>query len=309
MKRSCPTIQELLALDAVARYQNMTRAAGALCITVSAVSKQLAGLESFLGVVLLEKHGRSVQLTPAARSYWQRVAGGLREIETATFECRAGARDTASGTATGLLTLASVPTFLTKWLIPRLPDFRRRHPGITLSFGQHLSRDDAIAPGVDVAIRYGAGQWPELVTEYIGGREFVPIGAADLLGGKRGDGAGALRGHSLLHHEEAPGAWRLWAAQHGALDLPTLTGPRFARYSALIQAVASGLGIGMVPRLLVEEELAQGHLITLTGMGVTLDHGHYLCFRPERASSAVLGVFRTWVQEQGGDSCLLSAPN
>ncbi|QEI08881.1 LysR family transcriptional regulator [Pigmentiphaga aceris] len=298
MKRSCPTIQELLALDAIARYQNMTQAAGALCITVSAVSKQLASLESFLGVELLEKHGRSVQLTPVARSYWQRVSGGLREIETASFELRAGANDAAAGTATGLLTLASVPTFLTKWLIPRLPDFRQRHPGITLSFGQHLSRDDAIAPGVDAAIRYGVGQWPELMVEYIGGREFVPIGAPDLLGGKRAEGADALRSQRLLHHEEAPGAWRQWAAQHGAPDLPTLTGPRFTRYSALVQAVASGLGVGLVPRLLVEEELAQGHLITLTGMAVTLDQGHYLCFRAERTESPVLGVFRKWLRDQ-----------
>lgn len=301
MKRTCPTIQELLALDAVARYQNMTQAAGALCITVSAVSKQLGSLESFLGLPLLEKRGRTVQLTREARAYWQRVSGGLRDIETATFEMRAAASGTAAGDVTGLLTLSSVPTFLTKWLIPRLPTFRKQHPGITLSFGQHMFRDAALAPGVDVAIRFGAGNWPDLVSEYIGGRAFVPVGAPDLLGGKRADGAAALRGYSLLHHEEAPGAWRQWAAHHGAADLPTLTGPWFVQYSALIQAVSSGLGVGLVPRLLVEEELAQGNLLTLDDMAVSLDHGHYLCFRPERAESAVLGVFRTWIREQAAD--------
>lgn len=296
MKRTCPTIQELLALDAVARYQNMTEAAGALCITVSAVSKQLGGLESFLGIPLLEKRGRNVQLTRDARAYWQRVSGGLREIETATFELRAGM--SGADRVSGLLTLASVPTFLTKWLIPRLPEFRRLHPGITLSFGQHMFRDSALAPGVDAAIRYGAGGWPDLVSEYIGGREFVPVGAPDVLGGKRTDGATALRGHPLLHHEEAPGAWRQWAAHHGAVDLPTLTGPWFTQYSALIQAVTSGLGVGLVPSLLVREELAQGGLITLTDMSVELDQGHYLCFRPERADSAALAVFRHWIREQ-----------
>ena len=296
MKRTCPTIQELLALDAVARYQNMTQAAGALCITVSAVSKQLGSLEQFLGLPLLERRGRSVQLTREARAYWQRVSAGLREIETATFEMRAAASG-AAGEVTGLLTLSSVPTFLTKWLIPRLPNFRRQHPGITLSFGQHMFRDAALAPGVDAAIRFGVGNWPDLISEYIGGRDFVPVGAPDLLGGKRGDGPAALRGYSLLHHDEAPSAWKQWAARHGASDLPTLTGPRFAQYSALIQAVTGGLGVGLVPRLLVEEELAQGHLLTLDDMAVSLDQGHYLCFRAERAGSPVLGVFREWIAE------------
>jgi DNA-binding transcriptional LysR family regulator len=298
MKRTCPTIQELLALDAVARYQNMTQAAGALCITVSAVSKQLGGLEDFLGLPLLEKRGRNVQLTREARAYWQRVSPGLREIETATFELRAGVSGAATGAITGLLTLASVPTFLTKWLIPRLPDFRRLHPGITLSFGQHMFRDAAIAPGVDAAIRYGAGGWPDLVSEYIGGRQFVPVAAPEVFGDPRAKGAAALRGHPLLHHEEAPGAWRQWAAHHGAVDLPTLTGPWFTQYSALIQAVAGGLGVGLVPRLLVEEELARGSLVALTDMAVVLDQGHYLCFRPERAESPALAVFRGWVRDQ-----------
>ncbi len=77
MKRDCPTIQELLAFDAVARHESITLAAGALCITVSAVSKQIAGLESFIGRPLLQKNGRSVQLTPQGRVYWQKIAGGL----------------------------------------------------------------------------------------------------------------------------------------------------------------------------------------------------------------------------------------
>src|SRR6218665_1195660 len=104
MKRNCPTIQELLAFDAVARYDSLTQAAGALCITIGAVSKQIAGLEAFLGVTLLAKQGRGVQLTPAGRAYWQKISASLRAIETATYEARSG------GARVGLLTLASVPT-------------------------------------------------------------------------------------------------------------------------------------------------------------------------------------------------------
>jgi len=125
MKRDCPTIQELLAFDAVARYESVSKAAEVLCLTVSAVSKQLAGLELFMGQRLLEKRGRGVQLTPLGQLYWQKIATSLRMIEAATFEVRSNAADS------GVLSLACVPTFLTKWLIPRLPDFRRAHPSIT----------------------------------------------------------------------------------------------------------------------------------------------------------------------------------
>ena len=84
-------------------------------------------------MALLCKDGRGIQLTTQGRVYWQKIAGSLRAIETATYETRASHGDA------GMITLASVPTFLTRWLIPRLPEFRRRHPQVTLSFSRHLA--------------------------------------------------------------------------------------------------------------------------------------------------------------------------
>ncbi|WP_028536990.1 LysR substrate-binding domain-containing protein [Paludibacterium yongneupense] len=290
MKRNCPTIQELLAFDAVARYKSVTDAANALCITVSAVSKQLSGLESFVDRPLLEKSGRSVRLTPQGMGYWQKISGALRVIETATFELRAD----VSGA--GLLTLASTPTFLTKWLIPRLPAFRLQHPGITLSFSQHLGPAEDIPAGVDAAIRYGSGDWHGLVSEYIAGKEFVVIWSPGMLpGGASILNPGDIAGKTLLHHEEAPMAWRQWAVRHGVAGIDTLAGPRFAQYSAAIQAAVSGLGIALVPRMLVLDELAQGVLHCHCGEPVLVDQGHYLCFRPDRLETPAFSAFRAWI--------------
>ena len=152
MKRLCPTIHELLAFDAVARTESLTQAAGTLCITVSAVSKQISSLEEFVGRQLLQKNGRGVSLTSHGRIYWQKISVSLRTLETATVEMQSGDGDT------GILTLASVPTFLTKWLIPRLPDFRKTAPSVTLSFSQHLGTFEDMPSGVDIAIRFGHGQ-------------------------------------------------------------------------------------------------------------------------------------------------------
>jgi DNA-binding transcriptional LysR family regulator len=295
MKRNCPTIQELLAFDAVARHESITLAAGALCITVSVVSKQIAGLEAFLGGrELLQRNGRGVQLTPQGRVYWQKISGGLRAIETATFEARSG------DAGAGLMTLASVPTFLTKWLIPRLPAFSRQSRQVTLSFSRHLEPTEGIPVGVDAAIRYGTDGWPGVTSEYIAGREFVLIVARSLVEERhRITQPADLLGHTLLHHEGAPTAWRQWASEHDIAETQTVAGPRFAQYSSLIQAAVNGLGIGLVPSILVQAELAEGSLVSPCGLPVIVDQGHYLCYRPDRLTLPGFAAFRIWLLEQG----------
>ncbi|MDR1708973.1 MAG: LysR family transcriptional regulator, partial [Candidatus Accumulibacter sp.] len=289
MKRICPSIQELLAFDATARYESMTMAAEVLCLTVSAVSKQLTGLENFIGKPLLKKKRRGIQLTPLGRDYWAKISPALRIMESATIAAA------ANDSGVGILTLASTPTFLTKWLIPRLSDFRRRHPGVTFNFNRHLRLDEALAFDVDAAIRYGSGNWPGIVSDYIAGRDFVCIYSPELLKkGKRIQSPNDLLAYPLLHHEEAPYAWNTWGAQHGLDQVRFFSGPRFVQYSALIQAVLSGFGIGLVPRILVEEELHDGRAAVF-GNSVDVDQGHYLCYHANRLERPVFAAFHSWL--------------
>jgi DNA-binding transcriptional LysR family regulator len=292
VKRACPTIQELLAFDAVARHHSLTRAATSLCVSVSAVSKQLASLEAFVGRQLFEKEGRGVRLTPQGREYLAKVSPSLRTLETATFELRAG----SSGA--GVIALASAPTFLTKWLIPRLADFRRLHPGVTFSFSQHLGPGESHSPDIDAAVRFGSGQWPGVHSDYIAGREFVCVYSRVLLpAGRPHLALDDLLTHTLLHHEETPLGWPSWAAHHGVEEARFLSGPRFAQYTAIIQGVLSGLGVGLVPRILVEDEVASGALVVF-GDEVPMDNGHYLCFVASRLERPLFAAFRSWVLAQ-----------
>ena len=283
-----------MAFDAVARHESLTRAAGALCLSLSAISKQLSSLESFLGQKLLQKKGRSVELTPTGRDYWMKISPSLRVIESATFEARSG----VSGV--GVLTLACAPTFLTRWPIPRLPDFRAHCPGAMFSFRRHLDVADGQPPDIDAAIRYGVGDWSNVTADYITGREFICICAPKFL--QAGDAPRTPRElfarATLLHHVESPMVWRKWAATYGLNEMQTLAGPRFAQYSALIQAVQSGLGIGLAPRVLVMEELLAGRLVSF-GEPIDGEQGHYLCFTPDKLEQPVFSVFRTWLLAQG----------
>ena len=293
MKRSCPTIHELMAFDAVASFESLTRAAGALCVSVGAISKQITSLETFVGKPLFDKHGRSVKLTAIGREYWNKISPSLRAIESATFDVR------AAGAGSGVLTLASVPTFLTKWLIPRLGDFRRHYPGVTFSFRRHLDRGETQPHDIDASIRYGSGDWPNVVADYIAGREFVCVMAPGSCNGMfRSDPQALLTDATLLHHIEAPTVWRKWASHHDLDTLQTLSGPRFAQYAAIIQAALSGFGAALVPKILVEDELRDGLLVAI-GNVVDGDQGHYLCFASEKGERPVFAAFREWILTEG----------
>jgi DNA-binding transcriptional LysR family regulator len=292
MKRICPTIQELLAFDAVARHESLTRAANELCISVSGVSKQVAGLEAFVGKLLLTKNGRGVQLTAAGMDYWRKISKSLRMIETATTEVR---KDKANSS---LLVLACAPTFLSKWLVPRLPEFKNFYPDVSFVFKDHVGLNSSFPLDVDAVISHGPGNWPSVTKEYIAGQEFVCIYSPSLL--KNGETIRKpkdLTGYPLLHLENSTLAWKKWANDYGVDEDETLFGPRFTQYSAVIQAAMSGLGIALVPRFLVNTQLQNGCIVAFSSLCYE-DQGHYICFRAEKLERPILSAFRLWLRDQ-----------
>lgn len=285
MKRDCPTIQELLAFDTVMRLRSVSRAADALCVSASAVSKQLTSLEAFVRQPLLYRGSRDLRPTPAGTRYWERIADSLRRIETASSDLRAG----ASTRQNAVFTLACVPTFLTQWLLPRINDFRASHPEVTFRFGPHLAPHENLSGDIDAAIRYGAGGWPGIAADYLAGRDFVAVAAP-----RRSLTHAPFADQTLLHHEEAPTAWRQWAQARHRQDLKVDSGPRFAQYSAIIQAACNDLGVGLVPRILADEELGRGRLVML-GAPIVIDQAHYLCYHANRLHDPVFQSFRQWL--------------
>jgi LysR family transcriptional regulator, glycine cleavage system transcriptional activator len=288
MRRNTPTIQQLLAFEALARHLALPATADELCVTTSAVSRSIAELERFLDLPLFDRAGRRFRLSAHGRDYLERVLPSLRALENASQAMRA--RRSGDGT----LVLASVPTFTTKWLVPRLPELRRLHPGITLNFHRHLEGRDTHPPEIDAAIRYGIGDWPGVVCEYIAGREFAIVCApGHLRGGRRT--RHRLADATLLQHQAVPDAWSACARQLELKDLRPPAGPRFDQYSALISAACAGMGVGLVPHCLVTEELETRRLERLVDDTITLEHGHFLCYRQDRLEYTVLRQFRDWL--------------
>ncbi|RQT71432.1 LysR substrate-binding domain-containing protein [Burkholderia cepacia] len=294
MKHLYPNVAELHAFATSAKYLNFSYAARELGLTPSAVSRQIANLEALFGVKLFVREGRGLALTRAGQVYHARVVGPLREIGNASIELLS-ARENSD-----LLTIASVPTFTTKWLLPRLTRFLATAPDVTLSFRRHLAPGDVFPFGLDAAIRYGDGGWEGVRSDYLGGRTFVPVCSREFADRHALHAPADVVAAPRLVHEQAEIAWSAWAERHRASQMNALAGPRFEQYSVLFQAAQAGLGIALVPRFLILDNLAAGTLVEPFDAPVDVDaQGHYLCYAPERLdTSDALRQFRNWMLEE-----------
>lgn len=287
MRIRSPSLHELHAFAAIARLGSFSRAAEALCVTQGAVSRAVARLEEHLGQPLLVRGGRRSELTDAGRAYLAEIAPAIARIESATVELSAR----RSGEP---LHISVIPTLASHWLIPRLPDFHARHPGIALSFVPYR-RDDALdSAGIDAWLRSGDGRWPgHIAADYVVGREIVPIC-------RPGDAAALRRPADLLRcpllfHTNYPGNWRHWFAGVG-VDAPSLVAAaQFDQVAMLVQGVIAGLGVAVVQRCLIEDDLASGRVVIAIDQPVDTARGYWLCCRRGERERPALAALRDWL--------------
>lgn len=292
MRMHSPSLPELHAFAAAARLGSFSRAAGELHVTQGAISRAIARLEEHLGVALFEREGRRSVLTRAGADYLDAVGPSIATIESATLAVR-------TRRSPRQLRLSVPPTLFSHWLIPRLPDFSSRHPGIGLSFAPYRRDDPLTAPDIDAWIRIGQADWPAgIAAEYLVGRELVPLcRPADLPQLRT---PADLLARPLLFHTNYPGNWAHWFASVGCAHGPLVPAADFDQVSLLVQAVIAGMGVAVVQRALVEPELAAGRIAVAIALEppVLLDRGYHLCRPAGRAPSPALEDLRAWLLEQ-----------
>lgn len=303
MRRKIPTTAALAAFEAAARHLSFTRAAAELAVTQSAICRQVATLEAFLGVKLFRRSQRGVSLTDAGQRYARRVAARLDEVERDTLDLITTARAPAgSAEVAGTLELAVVPTFATQWLLPRLPDFAARYPGVVLHFTPR-TRPFLFADTVfDAAILPlpGDGLWPGTEGRCLLEEALIPVAAPRWVQARFGAGREQLTPEEvatlpLLQASTRPYAWRQWFASLGLEVAHDMAGPRMELFSMLSEAAAQGLGVALVPSLLVERELASGRLVRLLDHRFVSDRRYFLLYPPHKAEGEVLAALAGWL--------------
>jgi DNA-binding transcriptional LysR family regulator len=298
LRRRLPSTQALICFEAAARHESYTRAGQELSLTQGAVSRQIAALEEFVGVVLFRRTRHGVALTDSGRDYARQIARRLDGLELDTLNVMA--RQAAGGS----LALAAVATFATRWLIPRLPDLARRHPQITVNIETRtrpfLFSDD----GFDAALYAGTPEqvnnWPGTGAVLLMHEEVVPVCSASLLGRRKRLAPQELATLPLLQQSTRPDGWRQWFEAMGVTSANWQSGPRFELFSMTTMAAAHGLGVALAPRLLVEDDLARGDLVVACDRPHSGGRGYYLVSPARRDPPAALAVFRDWLLEQAG---------
>jgi DNA-binding transcriptional LysR family regulator len=292
MRRKIPSTTALTAFDAAARHASFTAAASELALTQGAVCRQVAGLEAFLGAKLFRRSGRGVVLTEAGVAYHRQVARRLDEVERDTLDLMA--RQGRGGS----IELAVVPTFGTRWLLPRLPAFARECPDVTINLSSRTRPFLFDDTDLDAAIYAGDGHWPGTHCVFLLAENLVPVCSPALIAPRRQLTPTQLARLPLIQQSTRPYAWRHWFQAAGIEPPNALAGPRYELFSMSLQAAVVGLGVALVPEYDLDDELTAGRLVIPISRPCPSDRGYYFVAPERNASNPLLAAFREWLLKQ-----------
>lgn len=293
MSRRLPSLNGLKAFEAAARHLSFTRAAGELNVTQAAVSHQVKALEESLGMALFRRLNRALLLTDEGQALLPPVSEALDRMALAVDGL-------ARREETGVLTVSTLDSFAAGWLVRRLRRFRARYPDIDLRIttSNHLvdfSRDD-----VDMAVRYGRGDWTGLDKVRLMTEEIFPVcGPALLADGPPLEKPQDLRRHTLLH-EEMREDWRMWLLAAGVGGVDLTRGPWYTQSNLVMQAAMAGEGVALGRSVLIADELADGRLVKPFDVSLPAEYAYYVAYPEAAAGRPKVRAFRDWLLEEAG---------
>jgi len=296
MTQRLPSLNALRAFEAAARHLSLTKAARELHVTPAAVSHQLKALEADLGVSLLRRVKGEFVLTETAQTVRPVLSAGFDRIAEAVRRLRADE-------ALRFLTISVSPTFAANWLVRRLGAFNAAFPEIDVRLQTTNEITDFARDGVDIAIRFGAGDYPGLHTIRLFDEEIFPVCSPALL--DRGPPLvhpADLAAHTLLHVEWSwamtrgePLDWQMWLHAAGADEVDATRGPRFSYTSFALQAAADGQGLALGSEALAGDDLAAGRLVCPFDVVLPVNFAYYLVYPEDTADRPKIANFRHWI--------------
>lgn len=293
-RRFIPSTSTLQAFEAAARLASFTDAASELNLTQSAISRQIRTLEDQLGVELFIRERQTVRPTPAGEAYAREIRTALRLIGSATLNLSVNPDG-------GNFTLAILPTFGTRWLAPRLTHFTRDNPGITINLVTRTRPVDFNREAVDAAISHGFGEWAGTQSLYLKSETLIPVASPEFIRRHNIKSPADIDGRMLIHLATRPDSWAQWFRLHEfESDLPP--GIVFDQFAMAAQGAATGLGIALMPELLIKPELEQGELARVLDMPMEGREKYYLVWPTERANLPPLRRFRDWLAQEAAAS-------
>lgn len=289
-RRLLPSTSALAAFEAVARLGSFTAAAQELDLTQGAISRQIGLLEEQFGRRLFERDSRNVRLSTAGEIYAEAVHAALGQLRDAALGLM-------SNRHSGVLNLAILPTFGTRWLMPLIPDFVANNPDVTINFVTRIGRFDFARERLDAAIHHGLPDWPDADSTLLMRETVIPVVSPEFLASRAIAKATDISRLPLLHMATRPGAWSEWFEQQG-LSAPTGPGMQFEQFGTVAQACMAGLGVALLPQILIAGELQRGQLVPTPGQPMQSRSAYYLVVPNDKRGHPPVASFRDWLLGQ-----------
>jgi LysR family glycine cleavage system transcriptional activator len=280
-----PSLAALRAFEALSRHGSLSAAARDLNVTHAAIAQHLRALEAFFGENLANRDGQSMRLTETGRELAESLGEGFARISE-------GVGAILDRNALRPITVTLTPSFAEVWLMPRIGQFWSKHPEVEVRLVPSVALTDLRRDGIDLAIRFGTGDWPEYDVEPLAVSRFVVVAAPDYTKARTLEELGRLGAHdwyfSLASNEQ-----RVWGGTIG-VDFDRVGAQEMANNGMVLSAVRAGLGLSIQSLALVEPDIASGQLATLYE-GDPEGLGYYILSRPGVLSPGAR-TFRAWLR-------------
>jgi len=301
--RRLPPLNALRAFEAAARHLSFTKAADELHVTPGAISQQVKALEEYVGATLFRRMNRALLLTDEAQACLPALREGFDRLAEATYLL--SAQDSQNR-----LTVSAAPSFASKWLVPRLGDFQEHYPDIDVWISADIEPVDFAKDGVDIAVRYGSGNYPNLHAELLLEEHVFPVCSPRLLTGDFPIRMPAdLKNHTLLHdmspdNDESCPDWAMWLKAAGVDGVNDSRGLRFNQSSLALEAAISGRGVALAKRTLAMDDLTAGRLAKPFDLTLSVEFAYYLVCPKSKLALTKVNQFMAWMHklaQQEGD--------
>ncbi|WP_178120897.1 transcriptional regulator GcvA [Pseudomonas atagonensis] len=291
MASRLPSLNGLRAFEAAARHMSFTQAAEELNVTQTAISHQIRRLEEELGVSLFLRLKDGLALSEDGQAY-------LPGIRAAFLELRRSTEQLLESRSHSVLTISTLVSVASKWLLPRLPAFQRAFPDIDVRVSASTDLVDFRKGGIDAAIRYGRGDWKGLRADFLMSDEIFPVCSPALLAvsGTISTPADLLNQTMLQVSGMTASDWNTWLSAAGE-SAQLAQGPRLTFDLAMmaVQAAIDGQGVCIGRSTYVDDDLRAGRLVAPFDLRLKDDLGFYLVTPHETADSKKIVALRSWL--------------
>lgn len=289
MDRLLPSLDALRIFAVAARHESFSAAAAEIHVTHGAVSQRIKQLQAELGVNLFERSGNKMLVTPEGRVL-------LRSVELAIGEITRGVDSIRVATTSRELTVSLLPVMASRWLIPRLSRFHQRHPRIDINIRTSLNLATFQSDGVDLAIRFGPGEWSGLRAIKLADEELFPVCSPSFNDSRLPTTPAELLKMPLLRDTNLP--WSYWFEAVGVTVRREIRGTSFTDANLLLEAAVSGQGIALARKSICAPELASGRLVRLFQQTFRTAYSHFIVYPPAKERNANVVAFRDWLLEE-----------